>query len=329
MYKYILFSALFTLLSLLSSFTHAHGSKQHYWWGGAFSHPQPCHNHINPNPFHYYWAQFFWWHNHCLNQQPNADAGDNQDVASDTLVKLDGTNSADPDGILVRYYWRQVRGPWVKLSGRHSPSASFTAPDVSEETRLVFRLTVKDNMWARDVDFVSVNISPADATSNVNLRIRSVDGSPVSNAELSFFQSGVGVSDLATIVSGSQQVAVDPETDYALKVNAPGFAVQSVPFSSPASGGETDLTVTLIPRGSVINVTAAGNTSENGADGATVSFNASEFVDDNGNAVTQEIQLTITPVDISQPAHWLPSPATLRAFWKEAGPRLQSSVWVR
>ncbi len=82
---------------------------------------------------------------------PRADAGAEIDAAPGARVRLDGSESTDPDGGELRYSWRQVLG-WsgiyrtaVALEGADTARPTFTAPagpytlDI-----LVFRLTVTD-----------------------------------------------------------------------------------------------------------------------------------------------------------------------------------------
>ncbi|MFW6092665.1 MAG: PKD domain-containing protein, partial [Pseudomonadota bacterium] len=91
---------------------------------------------------------------------PLADAGADQRVTSHRTVTLDGSGSSDPDGDIAGYRWAQQAGPAVTLTGANSPTASFTAPAVSEETRLGFRLTVTDAGGASSSDRVAVTVEP-------------------------------------------------------------------------------------------------------------------------------------------------------------------------
>ena len=89
------------------------------------------------------------------NEPPVVNAGMDQSVDAGTLVILSGTAS-DPDGTIVSYGWEQTGGTMVSLTGAASATATFTAPDVSMDETLTFRLTVTDNDGAQASDEVMV-----------------------------------------------------------------------------------------------------------------------------------------------------------------------------
>ncbi|MBU1171017.1 MAG: right-handed parallel beta-helix repeat-containing protein [Proteobacteria bacterium] len=96
------------------------------------------------------------------NQAPTAVAS----VSSDTVlegaanVTLDGHLSTDPELNIETYAWAQVSGSLVTLSSTATPGEKrFTAPNVTKDETLVFRLTVTDVGDLRAVDEVSVLVS--------------------------------------------------------------------------------------------------------------------------------------------------------------------------
>ena len=80
------------------------------------------------------------------NNAPNAIAGAGQTVASGAMVTLDGSGSNDSDGDALTYQWVQIAGTNVTLTNAASATASFTAPSVTSDTLLRFRVTVSDGL---------------------------------------------------------------------------------------------------------------------------------------------------------------------------------------
>jgi hypothetical protein len=94
------------------------------------------------------------------NSAPIADAGPDQIGVSPGAVRLDGSNSRDPDGDPITYQWQQIGGPSVSLSGMNTVQASFTA---AEGQSYIFRLTVRDPGGLSDTARVMVTTSTAEA----------------------------------------------------------------------------------------------------------------------------------------------------------------------
>jgi hypothetical protein len=94
------------------------------------------------------------------NNAPIADAGHSrpdQIVSEGSLVMLDGSASHDPDGDPLSFVWTQISGPPVQLSNPNEAKTSFSAPsNLSNDTRLVFKLTVTDTAGLSDRDMVFV-----------------------------------------------------------------------------------------------------------------------------------------------------------------------------
>lgn len=92
------------------------------------------------------------------NTPPNADAGVDQNVNEGTAVNLNGTGSRDPDMDTLSFSWAQIGGPTVTLTGGTTATPSFTAPQVTVNTALTFRLTVDDGNGGTDTDDVVVTV---------------------------------------------------------------------------------------------------------------------------------------------------------------------------
>ena len=106
------------------------------------------------------------------NIPPVAYAGTNQTVNENTTgVTLNASKSYDRDGKIVSYLWKQTSGPSASLSNPNSVSTTFTAPSVTANTTLTFRLTVTDNGGANNNATTSVLVK------NVNIPPRANSGS--------------------------------------------------------------------------------------------------------------------------------------------------------
>jgi hypothetical protein len=92
------------------------------------------------------------------NNAPVANGGDDQTVSANTEVTLDGTKSSDEDGKLVSYKWEQTDGPKVDIMNSDEVKASFNAPSLSEDSKLVFKLTVVDDQDASNSDDVAIEV---------------------------------------------------------------------------------------------------------------------------------------------------------------------------
>ncbi len=97
------------------------------------------------------------------NLPPSVSAGDNVVTDEQLAVNLNAVAS-DVDGEIDSYLWEQVSGDAVVLNNATTQAASFTAPDLSEDALLQFRVTVTDNDGDQSSDIVDVsvivNISP-------------------------------------------------------------------------------------------------------------------------------------------------------------------------
>lgn len=80
----------------------------------------------------------------AFNRTPKAVVGPDQPVDENESVFLDGSQSSDADGDELTFFWRQVSGPAVFLTGGDAAIASFVAPTIDTDAQLVFVLEVSD-----------------------------------------------------------------------------------------------------------------------------------------------------------------------------------------
>ena len=100
------------------------------------------------------------------NDPPTADAGPDQTVLEKSTVRLDGSNSSDPDDGIEFYRWKQKAGPSVSLSDPTDDQPTFTSPSVvdSKSKSLKFELTVTDFGGLKDTDTIVVNVTEENDT---------------------------------------------------------------------------------------------------------------------------------------------------------------------
>ncbi len=98
------------------------------------------------------------------NDAPVAEAaGAPQTVTVGTPVTLDGSGSSDPDAgdAIDTYTWTHTGGaPSVTLTGPATAMPTFTAPDVSSATTLIFTLVVNDGTDDSPADTVTITVNP-------------------------------------------------------------------------------------------------------------------------------------------------------------------------
>ncbi len=141
-----------------------------------------------------------------INQPPVADAGeDDNTVTVGDQVTLDGTGSSDPDGTIGSYFWEQIPGPSVTLTGADTSQPTFTAPEVAVPTSLTFRLSVTDNQGtqnlATDLNYeVIITVNPLTPTryvdeSNQPGPVRGTAGDPYTSIWLGMDEANIANND--------------------------------------------------------------------------------------------------------------------------------------
>src|SRR5690606_27123976 len=92
-----------------------------------------------------------------VNRAPIADAGEAQTVRQGDEVTLTG-GGVDPDGDVLTFAWTQVSGEAVTLNGASTSTPTFTAPELSDDTELVFALVVSDGELSSEPSQVTVSV---------------------------------------------------------------------------------------------------------------------------------------------------------------------------
>ena len=185
--------------------------------------------------------------NFAVNQfPPAADPGPPQDVEEGNTVTLDASQSSDLDDAVITYEWTQISGTQVRLSDENAVNPTFVAGPITEDTTVVFQLTVYDSGGLSDSDTVEITIienrifdlpddvitfySISDTDIKV-LGIRSDNGADL----VSLYAVDPG-SDNITNRNGMPESLIYGLIDFKIKVDTPGnsttitiFLPESVP----------------------------------------------------------------------------------------------------
>ncbi len=93
------------------------------------------------------------------NGPPRADAGPDQTVGENIVVRLEGSGT-DPDNDRLRFSWSQKSGIPIELFERTPSSVYFISPQITNDSEeLVFELSVTDEQGNSDTDDAMVTIS--------------------------------------------------------------------------------------------------------------------------------------------------------------------------
>jgi len=200
--------------------------------------------------------------------------------------------------------WSQVSGTPVDLINANTLTPSFTIDAaLPADEVLVFTVTVTDDGEVIASDSVAVSATAMVAlTSQVGGRVTAVDGTVLANVSIDVLSAGASVATLNTDINGQFALDLDPDSNFVLVLTANGYANQVIPVKSPALSGSVSVDISMIARGALQSFNAGVDSTLVGADGAAFSLLANSFVDANGNIVTGNIDVTITPVDVSRPA---------------------------
>jgi DNA-binding beta-propeller fold protein YncE len=113
-------------------------------------------------------ALFIFYPHPYNNFRPIANAGLEQEVNSGYIVALDGRESSDKEGPIISYSWKQASGPSVTLKNASGSVASFTAPTVQSDSKLIFSLKVKDqNGNISNPSYVTVSVKAPESSKKI------------------------------------------------------------------------------------------------------------------------------------------------------------------
>jgi MYXO-CTERM domain-containing protein len=240
------------------------------------------------------------------NRAPVANAGTDQTVNEGTAVTLNGTGSTDPDGNTLTYAWSQTAGPTVTLTGANTAQPAFTAPAVTADTVLTFRVTVSDGTLS-SADTVNITVKDVGQGQN-NAPVANAGPDQTVNEGTAVTLNGTGSSDpdAGTTLTYAWSQTAGPT------VSLTGGNTAQPTFTAPEVTADTVLTFTLtvsdgtLSSTDTVSITVKNVAAQNrppvanaGADqtveeGATVTL-AGSGTDPDGDALTYEWTQTAGP----------------------------------
>jgi hypothetical protein len=156
-------------------------------------------------------------------------------------VTLDASGSSDPDqSDTLSYSWTETSSSGVSLSGAETAAPTFTAPDVSSATTLVFEVEANDGT-ASDTDTVEVTVQPAEPTNTPPSADAGSDQTVTAGDTVTL--DGSGSSDADGSVAGYAWTE-SSETGVTLSDASAAQPTFTAPDVSSATTLEFDLTVT-------------------------------------------------------------------------------------
>ncbi len=255
------------------------------------------------------------------NGSPIADAGPDQSVSENALVKLIGTGT-DPDNDKLRYSWTQKSGIKTVIYEQATFSVYFFTPNISTNSEtLVFELTVTDSQGNSDKDDVAVTIN------TVNLPPRASAGPDrkvIGGSDVSITGSGIDPEN-GPITYSWKQIAGETvsfdTTQPSFSFKAPSvvsgetkrMVFQLTVMDSENQSGSDQLIIMVVPANSApivdagVDQTANENTTLNllcaaiDPDGDMINFSwsssSSEVVISDSSSLSTTVQLPIVVKD--------------------------------
>jgi hypothetical protein len=225
------------------------------------------------------------------NKPPYAYAGKDKTVNEGDVVTLDGSESSDPEGSSLDYYWVAPKG--IVLNSSTIAKPSFTAPQVTVDTKYCFLLSVNDGTNESDnfgmvyITVKSINHIPvADAGSNQLVK----EGSVVSlNGGTSTDTDGDPLTYAWTAPDGitldSASASVTTFTAPTVTTDTP-FTFSLVVYDGTVSSTAATVVITVMHK-NIVPVAHAGS-DQTLNEGALVTLNGSASTDPEGTPFTYQ-----------------------------------------
>ena len=204
----------------------------------------------------------------------------------------------------TNYSWSQLSGPSATfVSANDEQQVSIKLPAVSESETLAFQVAVQYGNSRPMYAVKTITVSePALPKSNISGRISTVTGAAIANVGITALANNGSSETVITQAdsNGEFSLTLDAKTDYVLQLTNASFSTQVIPATSPSTNNSVSLNdIVMLTRGVTHPISSTGEQTIAATDGASVSFDKANFVDTNGQPLVGDMQLTVTPVDVS------------------------------
>ena len=229
------------------------------------------------------------------NTAPVASGSSETLIQDSTItIQLQATD-ADGDNLTYSINTDPSNGTAVLTNNmvEYTPSADYAGSDS-------FTFIARDGQDNSNAATVDLTIQPA---SKFEGRIRRPNRDDVPGAVILALDSdGVEVSNFTADMDGLFELKAVTEQDLVLKVSAEGYTDQFIPVTMPSLKSMTlPLDVVLLERSAPQTFDAGSGGTLTDANGASLKIEPNSFVDSNGAAISGDVSVSITPVDVSNP----------------------------
>ena len=225
-----------------------------------------------------------------------ADETVNATQNTDVVINLVATASSNVGSLTYSLVTQPLHGSIVLNTNvvTYTPTTGFAGSD---------SFTFKANNGTLDSNVATIDIEIG-ATSSINGVISKVNGDFIDGVTIEVLDASLNIlSTTDSSENGEFSVTEKINTNLTLRLTKAGFATQVKNITTPSVQNYiVPLAVTMIELGAAqaIDISTGGTLA--GESGASVTVSPNSFVDQNGNTVTGDIQVNITPIDVSNPS---------------------------
>lgn len=172
---------------------------------------------------------------------------------------------------------------------------------------------------------VSAGQQPVAADGEIGGTVSDTAGNPLTGVTVTLVNGTAlagGERSAQTDAQGTVSLSQMPTgIDFVLKLTKAGYAEQFVHTTIPDNASGASFAATMIARGAVQTLGDAENGGTvSGTDGASITLPGSALIDENGDPVSDDVDISVTPVDVSDTDQFGAFPGSFAAFDRNGDP---------